>query len=91
MLKSIFLFSYSGCLIPLLLILNFLFGGFFLSFKHWLLLEGVLFLLFLLNALIFSRKIFSAASRPRHSDVIDVEGEIVEEEHKPKEIKGKQS
>jgi len=90
MLKSIFLFSYSGCLIPLLLVLNFLFGGLFLKFKHWLLLEAILFLLFLLNTFLFSRKIFSAVSRPRHSDVIDVEGEIVEEEHKPKAIKGKQ-
>ncbi len=82
MLRSLFFFSYSGCLIPLLLVLNLLFGGLFLSFKHWLLLEAILFLLFLLNSIIFTRRIFSASShpRPRHSDVIDVEGEIVDEE-----------
>ncbi len=80
MFKSVVLFSYSGCLIPLLLVLNLLFGWMFLSPKTWLLTEAVLFLLFLLNSFIFTRRISSAALRPRRRDVIDVEGEIVNEE-----------
>jgi hypothetical protein len=81
-LKSVFLLSYSGCLIPLLLAANLLFGWVFLSFRQWLLVEAVLFSLLLINSLIFSKKSFSGSSRVRRSNVIDVEGQIIDE--KPK-------
>jgi hypothetical protein len=79
MLRSVVLFSYSGCLIPLLLVLNLLFGWMFLSFRHWLLVEAALFLLFIIHSFIFTRRMLSRASQQRKGDVIDVEAEVVED------------
>jgi len=82
-LKSVFLLSYSGCLIPLLLAANLLFGWVFLSFRQWILVEAILVLLLLINSFIFSKKALSGGSRIRRSNVIDVEGQIIDE--KPRE------
>ena len=78
--RSVVLLGYSGCLIPILLALNSLFGWMFLSFKYWLLGEAVLLLLLFLNSLVFTRKAFSGSRRQQRSNIIDVEGEVVDEE-----------
>ncbi|MFA5115314.1 MAG: hypothetical protein WC469_04535 [Candidatus Omnitrophota bacterium] len=82
--RSVVLLSYSGCLIPLLLVLNSLFGWILLSFKYWLLSEAVLLLLLVFNSFIFTRRAFSGSRQQRRSDVIDVEGEVVDGKEEPK-------
>lgn len=77
------LITRTGCLLPLLIIFNLFFGLFFLEFRHWLLIEGALVVLFALNAYIFSRRIFLAGQgRQQRRGVIDVKAEVVEEEKK---------
>jgi len=78
--KSIVFMSQAGCLIPLLMMGNLLFGWMFFKPLTWLAIEGILIALFLVNAAFFSRRIASGVSR--RSNVIDVEGEIVEERKK---------
>ena len=73
-------FSRSGCLLPLLIILNLFFGWLFLKLWHWLLIEAILILLFIVNAYIITRKILSVSSR--RDNVVDVEGEVIEEKKK---------
>lgn len=63
---------------PSLIILNLFFGLLFFKPRHWLIIEAVLVLLFLLNTYIFTRKVVSDFPR-KHSDVIDVEGKVVDE------------
>ena len=83
--NSVFLFSYSGCLVPFLLVANFLFGWMFLNFKQWLLVEAVLLLLLWLNSFILSKKITrNAPRRGSRRGVIDVEGKIVDDPGKPR-------
>ena len=76
-LKSVVFFSQTGCLLPLLIMLNLFFGWMFIKPLAWLLVEGVLILLFLLNSLIITRKIKSFT--PGRADVIDVEGKVIDE------------
>jgi len=83
--KSFLFFSGSGCLLPFLIIFNFLFGWIFLKHLHWLIIEAILVLFFIINGYVMTRKIISASSRKR-GDVIDVKAEVVEERHKRKEI-----
>jgi len=80
--KSLFFVSRTGCLLPFLILFNLLFGWMFFKLLAWLLIEGVLILLFILNARMAMRKIFSSSSK--RSNVIDVEGEVVEEKRKLK-------
>ena len=80
--KSIFFASRTGCLLPFLIVFNLLFGWMFFKLLAWLLIEGILILLFILNARIAVRKIFSSSSK--RSNVIDIEGEVVEEKRKLK-------
>jgi hypothetical protein len=54
----------------------------FFKLLAWLLIEGILILLFILNARIAVKKIFSSSSK--RSNVIDIEGEVVEEKRKLK-------
>lgn len=77
--RSIAVFSQAGCLLPFLIIANFFFGWIFLKPLHWLLFELILILLFVLSAFIVTRKFFSAFGK--RSDVVDVEGEVVEDKH----------
>ena len=87
----------SGCLLPLLIIFNLLFGrAIFNSTYLWLGVEALLVLLFIIKVHVFVRKITqqfrpkgngsvsdSRSHRP-DSKVIDVEGEVVEEKQKQK-------
>lgn len=68
----------NGCLLPSLIVLNLFFGRIFFSVKHWLIIEGVLILLFMLSAYIFTRRFFSD-STPKRRNVVDIEGEVVQE------------
>ncbi|MFH1269680.1 MAG: hypothetical protein ABIH75_01295 [Candidatus Omnitrophota bacterium] len=78
--KSFVFLSGSGCLLPALIIFNLFFGWIFLSPVHWLVIEGVLILIFIINGFIMMRKIISTSSRSEGA--IDVEGEVVEDKHK---------
>lgn len=71
--------TYNGCLLPLLIVLNFFFGRLFFKTDQWLAIEGVLILLFLLSSYIMTRRIFSSGPKAKAGNVIDVEGEAVEE------------
>lgn len=82
--KSFVFFSRSGCLLPLLIILNLLFGWLFLKFWHWLIIEAILVLLFIFNIYIIARKIFSTSSK--RNNVIDVKAEVVEEKCKLNQV-----
>ena len=76
----------SGCLLPMLIILNLFFGKLvFNSTRLWLGVEGVLLLLFMIKIHAFTRKISEQFSRPANRSrgkVVDVEGEVVEEKRK---------
>lgn len=89
----------SGCLLPLLIIFNLFFGRlFFHSTVVWLSIEGLLILIFMLQAHFFVRKMsrqfgrygHGSASDSRSRDqngrgrVIDVEGKVVEDRKKLK-------
>lgn len=85
----------SGCLLPFLIIFNLIFGRLiFSSARLWLGIEAGLILLFIININIMARKIsrqFSQQSRNPEPDspvrrpqgeVIDVQGQVVDEEKK---------
>ena len=72
------LISYSGCLLPLLIVLNLFFGQFFFKTSQWLAVEGVLILLLILHSYIVTRRIKSSR-RNNPKNVIDVEGKVVED------------
>jgi hypothetical protein len=80
--KSVVFFSQSGCLLPLLILWNLFFGWMFFKPLIWLAIEGILVLLFTLNSYILARRISSFTAK--RSNVIDVEGEVVEEKRKLK-------
>jgi len=75
----------SGCLLPMLIMLNLFFGKLvFNSTRLWLGVEGVLVLLFVIKIHAFAQKI-SQQLRPEKRNrgkVIDVEGEVVQEKQK---------
>ena len=75
----------SGCLLPVLIIFNLFFGKLiFGSNRLWLGVEAVLVFLFILKIHSFARKI-NEQLRPKghiRDNVIDIEGEVVEEKHK---------
>ena len=74
--KSLVFFSRRGCLLPLLITLNLLLGWIFLRPIHWLIIEAVLVLFFIVNSYIITRRMFSSSKR---DDVIDVKGEVVKD------------
>jgi len=78
--NSFVFFNQAGCLLPLLLIFNLFFGWVFLRTLHWLILEAVLLLLFLLSGYSFTRRVISGSYRGRRPGAIDAEGEIVPED-----------
>ncbi|MFA5090117.1 MAG: hypothetical protein WC510_03640 [Candidatus Omnitrophota bacterium] len=69
--------SNSGCLLPLLIFLNLLFGWIFLKTSYWLLLEAVLVILFVVTSYKISRKVFS--SYKKQDKIIDVEAEVIKD------------
>jgi len=75
--KSYLFYGRSGCLLPLLIIFNLLWGWIFLKPRYWLLLEAILILLFIINTYIIARKIRSFSAK--NNDVIDVEGKVIED------------
>lgn len=80
--RSVFFASQTGCFLPLLIGFNLFFGWIFFKPLVWLLIEVFLILLFILNAQIVMRKIFSTTSK--HDNAIDVEGEVVEDKKRIK-------
>jgi len=77
----------SGCLLPMLIMLNLFFGKLiFSSTRLWLGVEGVLVLLFIIKIHAFTRKISEQLKPGGHGrrNVIDVEGEVIEEKRKLK-------
>ena len=76
----------SGCLLPLLIILNLLFGRLiFNSVYLWLGVEAALILIFVIKVHIFMKKItrqFSPEGYKHHGEVVDVEGKVIEEKKK---------
>jgi len=74
--KSFVFFSRTGCFLPLLIIFNLLFGWIFLRPLHWLLVEAILILFFIISGYVIMRKIISSSKR---NDAIDIEGEVVED------------
>lgn len=79
-LKSFVFLGRSGCLLPLLIILNLFFGMLFLRPLYWLILEIILVLFFIINGYILTKKIFSTTRK--RENVIDVEAEVVEDKKK---------
>lgn len=79
--KSLFFVSQTGCLLPFLILANLLLGWIFFNLLTWVLIGGVLILLFILNAHIMMRKVFSSLFSKR-DNIIDIEGEVVEEKIK---------
>jgi len=67
-----------GCLLPLFIILNLFFGRLLFSTNQWLVIGGVLVLVFLLNSYITARRVFSSG-RNKRSNVIDVEGRVIKD------------
>lgn len=88
----------TGCLLPLLIILNLLFGrAIFNSTYLWLGVEAALILIFIIKIHVFMQRIRqqiwpegngfvsnnkSHWSKGHHSRVVDVEGKVVEEKKK---------
>jgi len=69
--------AYSGCLLPLLIILNLFFGRLFLKTADWLAFEGILILLFLFNSYIKLYRFTHSSRRKGGDNVIDVEGKVI--------------
>lgn len=67
---------FGGCLLPFLIVFNLLFGKLFFKTSQWLIIEGVLLLLFLINSFVGLRHIHSSG-RAKRKDVIDVEGKVI--------------
>lgn len=74
--RSVIILSQTGCLLPFLIFFNLFFGRLFLKPLPWLTVGAVLILLFILNSFVLAKKI--AASRGKRANIIDIEGEIVE-------------
>ena len=78
--RSVLIFSQTGCFLPLLFLINLIFGWMFFKPLTWLGIEGIILLLILINSFLLVRKI-SSLTKTR-SNVIDIEGEVVEEKKK---------
>jgi hypothetical protein len=80
--RSLTLISYTGCLLPFLIIFNLFFGWLFFRPLQWLLIELILVCIFVVNSWVMTKKIFSAVSKTNDKGVIDVEGEVVDDKEK---------
>ncbi len=71
----------SGCFLPFLIIFNLFFGRFiFNSIRLWLGIEAILILIFILTINIMARKSHSQQGHRPDSKVVDIQGQVVEEE-----------
>jgi len=84
--RSLVAFSSTGCLLPFLFFVILIFGRLIFSRRAWLLIAGILLLIFAFKSLLFARKIKSAS---KDTEVIDVEAEIVDEKDGQEKIDGK--
>ena len=80
--RSVLIFSQTGCFLPLIFLINLIFGWMFFKPLTWLAIEGVILSLILINSLLLVRKISSLTKTK--SNVIDIEGEVIEEKKKLK-------
>jgi len=69
----------TGCFLPALILLNFFFGWMFFRPLVWLGIEGILILLFVVNFYIIAKRVTSSPTTARGEDIVDVEGEVVED------------
>lgn len=76
--KSFIFLSRSGCLLPLFIFFNLIFGRIFFDLGTWLLIEAVLILIFIFNALMLVKRV-SSFKPSGSAKVIDTEGVIIEE------------
>jgi len=76
---SIFFLSRAGCLLPFLIFFNFLFGRLFLPPRAWLIFEGVLILIYLINVFMMIGKLKTYFRAGKQQDVVDVEAEVLKE------------
>jgi hypothetical protein len=80
----------SGCLLPMLIIFNLLFGKLiFNSNSLWLGVEGILILLFIIKVHIFARKITEQLwprGRKPQSKIVDIQGQVVEDDTQADEL-----
>ena len=76
----------SGCLLPFLIIFNLLFGKLiFESTRLWLGIEAILILIFLLKMHIFFRRLNNQFNtKGRQGEVVDIQGQVIEEEKRLK-------
>ncbi len=77
--RQFILLSQAGCLLPGLLLFNFVFGWLFLKPLIWIAVELVLLLLFMVNSVVTARKVMSVVSS-KDDSVIDVEAQVVDDE-----------
>ena len=75
--RSAIILSQAGCLLPFLIFFNLFFGRIFLKPLSWLIVGAVLILLFILNSFVLAKKI-AAFPRDKRDNIIDIEGEVVE-------------
>lgn len=75
--KAMVYIAHAGCLLPILLIFNLLFGWLIFNPLTWIGIELILFLSFVLSSYIFARFIFYP--RPRNNEAIDVEAQVISE------------
>ena len=72
----------SGCLLPLLIIFNLLFGRFiFNSTRLWLSIEAVLILIFIIKINLMARKISRQFKPQGRGKVVDIQGQVVEDDN----------
>lgn len=79
-------FARTGCALPFLIILNFIFGWIFLRPGCWAALEVFLIGLFILNIIFLKNKLFSAFNTSpknargdkKNGSIVDIEGEVLE-------------
>lgn len=75
-------FYSSGCFLPFLIIFNLIFGRLFFDTRHWLAIEGILIIIFIIHVCIFGKRIINSVKRK--DNVIDVEGEVIKDREKLK-------
>jgi hypothetical protein len=78
--SSFVFLAHTGCLLPFLILFNFLFGWLFLKPLTWLAVEVILILLFLLNSYLLTKR--TSAAILRGKGAIDTEAEVLEEPEK---------
>jgi len=70
--------SQTGCILPLMIILNLFFGWIFFKPAIWLLVGAILILLFTINSYLFIRRVRNLS--PKKGKIIDIEARVLEKE-----------